>query len=371
MRNFLTTTAAAGALACAGIMAAAPASAADKVSVGVSGYMTQWVGFTSIEEGMYKTGAKDADGNDKYVAREGAVDIRSNAEVHFKGRLEADNGLTFGVRVEFEANNTGTQNDGLYDKNGDNIASSKGSVIDESFAWVSGEFGRLTIGADDSVQSSMHVGVKNAGMDLGEVRMFLPENEAYYTANWQADNKRIIYMTPRMEGVQFGLSYGPGANENYGHQSDGDLANNDGDTWSFAVNTKHDFAGGTVQLSVGHINKGKDNDATNFGARVSMGGLTAGLAYLEDNGSDREMTVAGLMYSDGPLSVSGNVGMNSKAGSDIGIGMLSVGYNMAPGVDLRTSLFASESEATQVTKRDGSMADFEGSGLVMGLAIGF
>ena len=63
MRNFLMTTAAAGALACGGIMAAAPASAADMVSVGISGYMVQWVGFTSIEEGGYKEGKKDADGN--------------------------------------------------------------------------------------------------------------------------------------------------------------------------------------------------------------------------------------------------------------------------------------------------------------------
>ena len=357
-------------------MAAAPASAADKVSVGVSGYMVQWVGFTSIEEGDYAQGVMKGKDNvielddegmpvKKYVRREGVADIRSNSEIHVKGSLKADNGLTFGVRVEFEGNNSGNQAAG---------ENSKGSVIDESFAWVSGEFGRLTIGADDSAHSSMHVSVKNAGMDLGEVRMFFPENEAYYTADWQADNKRVIYMTPRVQGFQFGVSYGPGGNENYGHQSDGDLANNDADTWSAAMNTSHDFAGGTVMLSVGHINAGKDDDATNFGARVSMGGLTAGLAYLEDNGDDREMTVAGLMYTDGPLSVSGNFGMNSKAGKDISIGMLSAGYTVAPGVVVKSSLFASESEATQVNKGtadEPDMVDFEGTGFVMGLAIGF
>ena len=371
MRKTLLAT---SALACAGAMAIGPASAADmsdKVSVGISGYMVQWLGFTSIEEGGYSEGKKDADGNPMMTEREGAADIRSNSEVHFSGRLESDSGLTFGVRVELEGNNTGVQADGAA-----NGYKSRGGVIDESFAWVSGEFGRLTVGADDSVQSSMHVGVQNAGIDLGEVRMFFPENEAYYTANWQADNKRVIYMTPRMSGVQLGVSYGPGGNENYGHQSDGDLANNDGDTWSVAANTSHEFAGGTVKLSVGHINKGPDNDATNFGARISVGGVTAGLAHLADDGGDREMTVAGLMYTDGPLSVSGNLGMNNKAGSDIGIGMLSAGYTLAPGVVLKSSLFASESEATQVKKgvdADGNdvMADFEGTGFVMGLAIGF
>ena len=339
------TTAAAGALACAGFVAAGPASAADKVAVGISGYMSHWLGATSIEEGTYGSG-------DAAEMREGVVDIRSNSEVHFSGRLKSDSGLTFGVRFEFEGNEGP-------------------STMDESFAWISGDFGRLTIGAEDSVQSSMHTSVKNAGLDLGEVRMFFPENEAYYTANWQADHKRIIYMTPRMQGFQFGASYGPGPNENYGHQSDGDLANNDSDTWSVAANTSHEFAGGTVQLSVGHINKGPDNDATNFGMRVSMGGLTAGLAHLSDDGGDREMTVAGLMYTDGPLSVSGNVGVNDKAAGEVSIGMLSAGYTLAPGVAVKSSLFASESDATQVTKRDGSMVDFEGTGFVMGLAIGF
>ena len=366
MRKALFATTA---LAFAGALAAGPAAAdkmADKISVGISGYMVQWVGFTSIEEGGYSEGKKDADGNAVMTQREGVADIRSNSEVHFSGRLEADNGLTFGVRVEFEGNNTNNQADGAA-----NGYKSKGAVIDESFAWISGDFGRLTIGAEDSVQSSMHTSVKNAGIDLGEVRMFFPENEAYYTANWQADNKRIIYMTPRLQGFQFGVSYGPGANENYGHQSDGDLADNDGDTWSVAMNTSHDFAGGKVQLSVGHINKGTDNDATNFGARVSMSGLTAGVAFLEDNGNDREMTTAGLMYTDGPLSVSGNLGMNSKGGKDIGIAMLSAGYSLAPGVAVKSSLFASESEATQVTKGNGDVVDFEGTGFVMGLALGF
>lgn len=345
MRKTLFATTA---LAFAGALATGPAIAADKmdkVAVGISGYMSHWVGATSIEEGTYGTG-------DAAEMREGAVDIRSNSEVHFSGKLKADNGLTFGVRFEFEGNEGPT-------------------TMDESFATIEGDFGKLTIGAEDSVQSSMHVSVKNAGLDLGEVRMFFPENEAYYTANWQADHKRLIYMTPRVQGFQFGVSYGPGPNENYGHQSDGDLANNDADTWSIAGNTKHELGGGTVELSLGYINKGPDNDATNFGVRVSMSGVTAGVAHLADDGGDREMTVAGLMYTDGPLSVSGNLGMNDKTAGEVSIGMLSAGYTVAPGVAVKSSLFASESDATQVTKTNGDMVDFEGTGFVMGLSIGF
>ena len=341
MRKALLATTA---LAFAGALAAGPAAAdkmPEKIKVGISGYMSHWVGATSIEEGTYGD-----------QLREGAVDIRSNSEVHFSGKVKADNGLTFGVRFEFEGNEGPT-------------------TMDESFATVEGDFGKLTIGAEDSAHSTMHVSVKNAGLDLGEVRMFFPENEAYYTADWQADNKRIIYQTPRLNGFQFGASYGPGPNEAPGHQSDGDLLNNDADTWSVAVNTSHEFAGGTVQLSVGHINLNSEQSATNFGARISMSGLTAGVAHLSDDNGDQEMTAAGLMYTDGPLSVSANLGVNDKAAGEVSIGMLSAGYTLAPGVAVKSSLFASDSDATQVTKSNGDMVDFEGTGFVMGIALGF
>ena len=351
-KTLLATTA----LAFAGAMAAGSAAAADKMSLGLGGYMNQWVGFTAIEEGNYGT-------DEAPDMREGVADIRSNAEVHFKGSLKADNGLTFGVKVEMEANNSGNET---------TPEKGRGAVIDESMAWISGEFGKLTIGAEDSAQSLMHTSVGNAGLDLGEVRMFFPENEAYYTANWQADHKRLVYMTPRLSGVQFGASYGPDSgNENYGHQNDGDAANNDSDTWSAALNVSQEFAGGTVNMSVGHINKGTDDTATNVGVKVSMDGLTGAVAHLDDEGGDREMTVAGLMYADGPMSVSVNVGQTSHGDKDVNIAMLSGGYTLAPGVSAHSSLFASESDKTTVTKKNGETADFEGTGFVMGIKLGF
>ena len=346
------------AMAFAGAMVVGQASAADmpkKVSLGISGYMTQWVGFTSIEGGNYGT-ALEPD------LHESATDIRSNSEIHFKGSMVADNGLTFGVRIELEGNNSGNQ--AAPEK-------SRGGVIDESFAWVTGGFGRLTIGAEDTAQASMHQGVPNAGMDLGEVRMFFPENEAYYTANWTADHKRLLYVSPNISGVQFGLSYGPGPNENYGHQSDGDVKNNDAETWSAALKAGHDFGDASVNFSVGLLNQ-SDESATNIGVKVGVDKITAAVAHLADDIGGREMTVAGLMYTDGPLSVSGNVGVTDHDGKgEVNIAMASVGYTLAPGVALRSSLFTSESEKTQVLNNDGTKSDFEGTGFVMGLAISF
>ena len=76
------TTAAAGALACAGVMAAAPASAADMLSVGLGGYMQQWIGVSDLDS----------------AAGNGGVSQYSDSEFYVRGKLEADNGLTFSVK---------------------------------------------------------------------------------------------------------------------------------------------------------------------------------------------------------------------------------------------------------------------------------
>ncbi len=76
MRKALMAT---SALAFAGAIAAAPASAADMLSVGVGGYMQQWFGYAN----------RDDDGED------GGWDSQSDSEVHVKGSLEADNGLKY------------------------------------------------------------------------------------------------------------------------------------------------------------------------------------------------------------------------------------------------------------------------------------
>ena len=70
-------------MALAGGMAAAPASAADMLSVGVGGYVEQWVGYTDR-----------------------GTDI---SEVHFRWSLESDMGLKFAVDVQFEADRGGSE----------------------------------------------------------------------------------------------------------------------------------------------------------------------------------------------------------------------------------------------------------------------
>ncbi|MYE01740.1 MAG: porin, partial [Alphaproteobacteria bacterium] len=127
-RILLGTTA----LALAGATAAGQVSAADMLSVGVGGYMEQWVGFVDRSDSANP-------------AVEGGIGQWSDSEIFFRGKLEADNGLTFSVKVELEGNTAG-------------------DTIDESQLTVSGSFGQIVLGTEDHPAALMHYGNQDVGV---------------------------------------------------------------------------------------------------------------------------------------------------------------------------------------------------------------
>ncbi len=197
MRKALLTTVSAGAMLAAG--PALSADMADKLSVGVGGYMQQWIGGASVDR-------TDKDGKD---LGDGGVSQYSDSEIFFRGSLEADNGLKFSVKVEMEANSNNYAGTGT-----------AGDVIDESQATVSGAFGEIQIGSEDHAASLMHYGNKDVGVTLncgdasfidGITSCAREGGLGLGTSGWLigGDDQKISYYTPRMEGVQFGLSYIP------------------------------------------------------------------------------------------------------------------------------------------------------------------
>ena len=64
--------------------------------------------------------------------------IFSDGEIWFMGETTLDNGITFGANVQLESfGNTA-------------------DVIDEDFAYISGSFGRINIGSENSAAYLMH-----------------------------------------------------------------------------------------------------------------------------------------------------------------------------------------------------------------------
>ena len=333
-KTLLATTA----LAAAGAFAAGPVLSADMMSVGVGGYMEQWIGMASV---------------DGHAEREGAAEVHADTELHFKGTLEADNGLTFTVDVQLE----GTNNEGNY--------------VDESFLKITGEFGDVRIGSEDRASNLMHYGHKDVGIgftagDTGNWLGFGTPN----TYGSFGDIPRITYFTPRMEGVQLGLSYTPDSDVGQAVQnSGGETLNNDGDSMSLGLNYQGGFGDTSVQLSAGyHVDSAEMSGAddptyTNFGLHVGVGDFGFNIAYAEDDkGGDAadETVTVGAVYTQGPMAISAGYGMQDRAdGGEMSSVMLSASYTLAPGVEWRSSLLQAE---------DG---DMEGSGFVTGFKVGF
>ncbi len=366
MRKALLATTA---LAFAGAMATGAASAADMLSIGVKGYMQQWVGMTSVEDSV--------DGS-----IEGGVGQHSDSEIHFRGKLETDSGLTVSVKVELEGNDPG---------------------IDESQLTVGGEFGQIVLGAEDGASVLTHHGVRDAGFGMlcGDMGRWTGGNVnecgpiGLGTAGHGfGDRNQISYFSPRVNGVQFGATYIPNeAQEGRG----GAPRDTDNDAWAVGGNFKGEFGGANVAVSLGHYNLSQtgadDFEHTNFGLQVGMGAFSFDVAYATaddgmdtDSSADVDVMAAGMMYSDGPMAVSlSHTASDADDGTEQAGTMLSASYKLAPGIAWRSTLFAVERERGAMPGRfdfgvpgdqrgmpaSNAGTSVEGSGFVTGITVGF
>ena len=347
------------------------------LSVGVGGYMEQWVGIADRTDG-------DIDGG---------VAVQSDSEIYFQGSMESDMGLKFTVHVQLEANNES-------DDAGDN------TEIDESFARVSGEFGTIEIGQRDPIHARTHYAAAfgaGVGLNAGDTQKWIPG--AYLeTAGWTipGDDLGVIYITPRVNGIQVGVSYHPDStNENAPTRAP---ENNDNAATAAGINYNVTVADMSVKVSLGHVNvsnpgsvmydsdgdgtddmsKGFDDKTfTNAGLSVGMGAFSFGVSYatrddggfmaadkadeagemaVEDGSGQHDTVAVGLGYTDGPMSLSiGHMNRDAENGDERTATMVSMGYKLAPGVSWKTSLFGVEDD-TKGT---------EGSAFVTGIDIDF
>ncbi len=348
------------ALAFAGAMAAGSASAADKLNVGVGGYMQQWFGMSDVDDP-----AKPE--------VEGGIAQQSDSEIFIKGKLAADNGLTFSVKVEIEGNSN--KIDGAKD------TKQSTGVIDESQVTVSGDFGSITLGAEDGASTLTHHGNRDVGVSMycGDVGKWIngvggcpsKSKQGFGTGGHaiDGDDNKISYFSPRFNGVQFGVSYTPNTGQEGGAEA---LNNNDADSWSIGGNYVGDFGGASVAISLGHYSASTDTEDdhtfSNFGLQVDLpSGIGFDLAVAENDDGDEAsdagdyMTAsAGVNYTDGPMAISlGHSLTDADSGVESGVTMLSLQYMLAPGVTSRTSLFAAE------------QGDVEGTAFVTGFVLGF
>jgi len=353
-------------------LASVEASAADKIKLGIGGYFNAFFVVGEQDDGVGEPGANRR--NHK-IARE--------AEIHFKGETTLDNGLMFGVNVQLEAETCADQ-------------------IDETYIYVEGGFGRVEIGSEDPVTDAMYYGSPSpiAGVGLSTPDdVFSSLTNAVATpvtiTSISGDSEKISYFTPRLSGIQLGVSYTPenceevrgtcggtyggfGADNNAGQQSE---------IVEIAANYVNSFNGIDVALYGGYA-KGElevaaagADDQTQWGVGVEVGvaGFTIGAAYKEDDlgtsgsNTDRQDMSIGVNYATGPWTM-GVEYVHSVVEAGAGLGEdetdgFQVGgtYDLGPGItltggvtywDVQDNLGAAASENEAIEFIVGTIVEF-------------
>lgn len=347
-----------------GVAAAAPAAAQDW-NLDWGGYMNQHVAIADV--GGTATAAADLDG----------LGFLSNSEIIFSPSITLDNGLTFGVNVQFEAENGGGGADG----------------IDETYMTISGDsFGRVVLGSENSAGYVSMVAapqVTSMAINSPSISAFIPVAVSFRQAGGSAytevagnnDVDRISYFTPNFNGLALGVSYA----RNNGGNAVGSHNNSAGATVEDIIDVGVNYSGtigGGVDLNFGArwgqgdvvAMGGGSVDTWGVGATVGFNGFTIGGHYAEnDNGTlaaDQEGWSFGASYdAPGPWSFAlhtfqGEVDGNGTGGADTEYTGYQLGARRAMGPGVSWDLYAVIAD-----QNDKGLAGTEIDGTVFGTAI--
>jgi outer membrane protein OmpU len=273
---------------------ASPAAAAEW-DVRVGGYSNQAIGYGSSNFSHFSTIDGDYDG----------VDVLSNTEVFFLPTITLDNGVKFGMNIQLEGNTSGDQ-------------------IDESYMHITGSFGTVDIGSENSAGYKMTYAapsVAKVPVDSGSMSAWIPFNiggdqlfrgtlgSAYLENDTNNDAQRITYYTPRVAGFQVGASYARDAKQDSSSATDVDTVVHD--FFDVGANYVNSFGGVDIAISgrygTASRSHGDDPEVWAVGGQLGYMGFKIGGLYGEQNDdgySDGNVWTAGASYTTGPWAFS-------------------------------------------------------------------
>ncbi|MGB0749468.1 MAG: porin [Magnetospiraceae bacterium] len=320
-------------LIAAAMVMSSPASAAEKIKLGLGGYMQQWVGF--------------ADQDTLYSAWN-EFDQQSDSEIYFVGNTTLDNGITVGVHVQLEAErNAGAR------------------WIDDSWLYLSSEqMGTLQLGSAGAATFTAHHGAPDVGISNDDSNNWIAESNSIWDLGtaFFSDSHKIQYVSPSFSGFQFGGLYIPDV-------TDGGNRMPLNTTGSFAgamIVYNGDFDGVSVGFDAAYGTSENDTDGYQLGLAIGFEGFKIGGGYwaVDDNDGywtePGELTVydIGVSYSSGPYAISlswlhGENETNAGGDDEHEVIMGSASYTMGPGVALKGSIFHQSSTNNGVDDGDG------------------
>ena len=247
------------------MLATAPARAeSEPDGLSVGGYFTQSLNFVSIDDSQGHTFEDEV--------------MTQNAEIHFTARKRLDNGIKVAAHIQLEG---ATESD----------------QIDEHFISLSADWGKLIFGAENGVGHLMQVrapsfvpGLKmydNSLTDEGIERAYdvsLGVNtieDAHMSTKLEhisGDANKLSFITPKVGGLQLGISYTPNNNDRSG-SVDNLIASDTNDTLQEdIIELALTYAGGLgglkYKIAYSSVNGetrgvGQDPESTSTGLRIA------------------------------------------------------------------------------------------------------
>lgn len=399
MKKLLLATSALGVFAAASAHAAAP-------TVTIGGYADFQIA-NSSQDSTFEAAANGIDG----AAANGTggiftrdVHTATDTELQVKVDGKTDAGLGYGAYIEFEADVNNDANVGAYNTTSNNN-------VERSYIYVEGGFGRVEAGPNTDAGSALKVNAStfaratggvggdfyryidfdgdSTGAALDDTFVVIPElptaglpsevnsrtNVARATAN------KLSYYSPRISGIQVGVSYTPDQNERGTVKSlSGDQNANQTfeNVWNVAANYQGEFSGVGIEASATGEFGETENTTTNddleayaLGLNLNYTGFTFGGSWADvsefgqtaANNTSYNYWTLGAAYEFGPFAASVSY-LDSTVENGDGDGVdkdftnlvFGADYQLAPGLVpyVEVSFFETDDNQTG-TDNDGTV----------------
>jgi len=370
-------------------LAAVSAATAAQVQVAQAQIKVMLGGYTEFFAGIY----------DDDVGNRTSHEFELETEIVVRADGKADNGLLYGAKVELQNSSTGPA-----------------VATDEASVYLGGSWGRLELGDFDGASDTMSIYAPVVGIEQidGEFEDFLGAtsgglrfgdspwgNEAAKVPD-SSDATKVMYLTPRIVGLQAGISYAPQGNSQAQSVVALKSPTDYKDFLEFGVNyerTVGDFKitlGATGSTASGQSAGGtqglEDFFAWQIGGQASYAGFTVGGSYIDADdfnrpttgaiGGDQYAWNAGIAYKVGSFSIAASYlqgeGYKAPAGTpattfadDYKLYGVGLAYTVAPGLMLESDLLFVDEELTGGTAAAPIRADNDGYVLILGTRLSF
>jgi hypothetical protein len=343
------------------VMAAAHAKKAKKMSMAISGSYKAVVGYAKQGAGFSQsTGVGTA-----YTGYQ-TIDVKTDSELHFKGKTTTNSGIAVGVAIEIEGDQQ------------------SGGVNDASYVTLGGNFGTFALGSTAAASAIMAVNAPSTGA-LGifggdSANWIIKPAKVAVSAVVGAniggnDRQKIRWVSPSFSGFTAGGSYVPDLTGNDDQMgANGGNGGTDASQIDFALKYSGKLGANSISASAAYwavdqvttaANAASAYEGYSMGASTTMGAWTVGAGYKEiattgdivgrTTGSkeisgsatskDEEVHNIGIMWAQGPTTLSLNyfnvdMDMATATEGEDSVTKWTLGgkYNVGPGVDFVGSI---------------------------------